>query len=224
MDNYLWNSKRGMYFDYDTVTQRRTTHECVTTLWPIWAGSASPSQVASLVSNALPKFEVHGGLAVSSKRSADRRPQLEPSHQWDYPYGWAPHQMLAWGGLVRYGYSDIAERLAYKWVSMILKAFVDFDGIIAEKYNVVEEHNSHKVDAEYGNQGSDFRGQGREGFGWTNASYLYGLSILSDRAKQAISRLVSYSVFKEATSSDCTLHEESEIIDSDDEDCSGTPT
>ena len=43
--------------------------------------------------------------------------------------------MLAWVGLERYGYHDDAHRLAYHWLFMI-KVFVDYHGIVAEKYDV----------------------------------------------------------------------------------------
>lgn len=66
--------------------------------------------------------------------------------------GWAPQQILAWVGLQRYGYVDESQRLAYKWLYMITKAFVDFSGVIVEKYDVTRPQDPHKVEAEYGNQ------------------------------------------------------------------------
>lgn len=78
--------------------------------------------------------------------------------------GWAPQQMLAWFGLEKYGYQDITRRLAYRWLYMITKAFVDYNGVVVEKYDVTRAHTDpHRVDAEYGNQGLDFRGVAREG-------------------------------------------------------------
>ena len=60
--------------------------------------------------------------------------------------------MLAWGGFLRYGFEEEAERLAYKWLYMITKAFVDFNGIVVEKYDVTRPIDPHKVDAEYGSE------------------------------------------------------------------------
>lgn len=34
--------------------------------------------------------------------------------------GWAPQQILAWTGLLRYGFDEEAERLAYKWLYMVV--------------------------------------------------------------------------------------------------------
>ena len=42
-----------------------------------------------------------------------------PNRQWDYPFGWAPHQMVAWRGLSLYGHIDFARRLAYRWLYTI---------------------------------------------------------------------------------------------------------
>lgn len=163
MDMYLWDAEKGMYFDYDTVKQKRTTYETATTFWAMWAGLASPQQAADLVQKALPRFEAFGGLVSGTEESRGRVGLDRPNRQWDYPYGWAPQQMLAWTGLLRYNYQDEAERLAYKWLYMITKAFVDFNGVVVEKYDVTRPIDPHRVDAEYGNQGIDFKGAPREG-------------------------------------------------------------
>lgn len=163
MDKYLWSEAKGMYFDYDTVAQRQATYESATTFWPMWAGLSSPRQAAILVTKALPKFEVYGGLVAGTEESRGVVGTDRPNRQWDYPYGWAPQQMLAWVGLIRYGYQEEAERLAYKWLFMITKAFVDFSGVVVEKYDVTRPVDPHRVEAEYGNQGGDFRGVAREG-------------------------------------------------------------
>ena len=163
IDRYLWNPKEGLYFDYDTVKCERTSYETATTFWALWAGVASPSQAMKLVSIALPKFEEYGGLVSGTEKSRGEVSVARPNRQWDYPFGWAPQQILAWTGLIRYGHEEDAQRLAYKWVYMITKAFFDFNGVVVEKYNVTRPIDPHKVDAEYGNQGSDFKGVAKEG-------------------------------------------------------------
>ena len=163
IDKYLWNESKGMYFDYDTIKKEQTSYESATTFWAMWAGLSTPRQAASLVINALPKFEVFGGLVSGTEESRGITGLSRPNRQWDYPYGWAPQQMLAWTGFLRYGYQEEAERLAYKWLYMVTKAFVDFNGVVVEKYDVTRPIDPHKVDAEYGNQGSDFKGVAREG-------------------------------------------------------------
>ncbi len=163
MDKYLWNEKKGMYFDYDTVKKEQCTYESCTTFWALWAGVATPMQAARLVSVALPLFEEKGGLVSGTEESRGPISLNRPNRQWDYPYGWAPQQMLAWAGLKRYHYELEANRVAYKWLFMITKAFVDFNGVVVEKYDVTRTIDPHRVDAEYGNQGLDFKGVAKEG-------------------------------------------------------------
>jgi alpha,alpha-trehalase len=111
IDKYLWNGDKGMYFDYDTVKKERCTYESATTFWALWAGVASPAQAARLVASALPLFEAQGGLVSGTEESRGAVGLDRPNRQWDYPYGWAPQQMLAWTGLRRYGYEEDAQRL-----------------------------------------------------------------------------------------------------------------
>ena len=98
------------------------------------------------------------------------------ARQWDYPYGWAPHQMLAWQGLKNYGLDRDAARLAYRWLYTIAKNARDYNGTITEKYNVVT--GSHDVFVEYGNVGTKFAYIATEGFGWMNASFEVGMNFV----------------------------------------------
>lgn len=226
MMKYLWNEKEGMFFDYDTVKKEQCTYESCTTLWPLWAGVLNTTQAAILVRSALPRFEAFGGLLAGTEKSRGEVGLDRPNRQWDYPYGWAPQQILAWNGLKRYGFQEEAQRLAYKWLFMITKAFVDFNGVVVEKYDVTRPIDPHRVDAEYGNQGLDFKGVATEGyvidfcthissllfsllkiqfhanakfrFGWVNASYICGLSLLSSGHKRALGTLTPYDTFIKA--------------------------
>lgn len=121
IDKFMWDEAQGMYFDYDTVKKQRTTYESATTFWAMWAGVATPRQAASLVVSALPKFECFGGLVSGTEESRGKIGLDRPNRQWDYPFGWAPQQILAWGGLTKYGYVDEAQRLSYKWLYMVIK-------------------------------------------------------------------------------------------------------
>lgn len=198
IDKYLWNKQDGMYYDYDTVKKQQCKYESCTTFWALWAGVSTPAQAAAMVEKALPKFEALGGLLSGTKESRGELGLDRPNRQWDYPYGWAPQQMLAWTGLYRYGYVEDAERLAYKWLFMMTKAFVDYNGVVVEKYDVTRPIDPHRVDAEYGNQGLDFKGVAKEGFGWVNASYVYGLQFLGQHMRRALGTLSPYERFEQA--------------------------
>ncbi|KAF9068956.1 trehalase-domain-containing protein [Rhodocollybia butyracea] len=180
IDKYLWNESKSLYFDYDTAQEQQILYESVTSLWSLWAGCASEEQAWKLVTQSLKKFEVLGGLI-----SLDR-----PNRQWDYP---PPHQIMAWVGLERYGYLEDAQRLAYRFLYMMTTAFVDFNGVVPEKFDAVKL--SHLVDAEYGNQGIDFKLVPREGFGWMNAAYQVGLSFLNSHMRRAVAACTSPEVF-----------------------------
>ena len=163
IDKYLWNEQAGMYFDYNTAKREQCNYESATTFWALWAGVSTPKQAAAMVTKALPRLEAFGGLLSGTEESRGEIGLERPNRQWDFPYGWAPQQILAWTGLYRYGFNEEAERLAYKWLFMITKAFVDFNGVVVEKYDVTRPIDPHRVDAEYGNQGLDFKGVAKEG-------------------------------------------------------------
>jgi alpha,alpha-trehalase len=199
IDKLLWNEEKGMYFDYDTVKKEQTKYECATTFWPMWAGVATPRQAAVIVKEALPKLEHFGGLLSGTEESRGPISLDRPSRQWDYPYGWAPQQMLAWVGLQRYGFEEECQRLCYRWLYMVTKSFVDYNGVVVEKYDVTRRSDPHKVDAEYGNQGADFKGVAREGFGWVNASYVLGLTMVNAHMRRALGAMTEWDVYLKAT-------------------------
>lgn len=199
MDRYMWSEEDGIYFDYDTVKQVRTEYESATTFWAMWAGVATTKQASLMVIKGLPKFELFGGLVSGTEKSRGKVGLSRPNRQWDFPFGWAPHQILAWIGFQRYNFQEEAERLAYRWCYMVTKAFVDFNGIVVEKYDLTRPADPQRVEAEYGNQGADFKGVPREGFGWVNASYILGVSILSAHQRRALGTLTDWETFARAT-------------------------
>ncbi|EDP44851.1 hypothetical protein MGL_0658 [Malassezia globosa CBS 7966] len=184
VDAYCWNEGKGLYYDYNLRKGEQSLYESVTSFWTMWSGMASPDQAARMMRLSLRKFEVTGGLVTGTEESRGPVSLSRPNRQWDYPYALPPHQMLAWEGLKRYGYMDDARRLAYRWLYMITTAFVNFNGLVPEKFDAVAL--SHLVNAEYGNQGTQFAYVPREGFGWTNASFQVGLTYLSSHMRKAV--------------------------------------
>ncbi|WP_016989513.1 trehalase family glycosidase [Flavobacterium sp. ACAM 123] len=185
MDELCWSEAAGMYFDYDFVNHKQSSFEAATTFFPLWAGLCSESQAKKIVEVALPQFIQSGGITGSTKVSVIPLQALQ--RQWDYPFGWAPHQMLLWKGLLNYGYFDKVQEMTYRWLWLVTKNAVEYNGTIPEKFNL--ETSSHKVFAEYGNVGTEFDYISKEGFGWVNASYQYGLQILNDELKAKLSTL-----------------------------------
>lgn len=196
MDELCWNEDSGMYFDYDFINKKQFQFESATTFFPLWANLCSKEQAKKLVEIALPKFIKSGGITGSTQAAAAKFPHDGPQRQWDYPFGWAPHQMLLWQGLINYNYLDKAQEMVYRWLWLITKNAVEYNGTIPEKFDL--EISSHKVFAEYGNVGTEFDYIAKEGFGWVNASYQFGLTVLVEGYKSELNKLTSpEELFKE---------------------------
>jgi alpha,alpha-trehalase len=193
---YLWDDRSGMFFDYDLSGKRRYPYVSATTFYPLWACQKedprtrllTKDQAARLVSSALPQLEMPGGIAASAEQSRGPLSASRPARQWDFPYGWPPHQMIIWEGMQKYGFDNVARRLAYRWLYAITRNAADYNGTIPEKMDVVKR--SHQVFAEYGNVGTTFSYITREGFGWMNASYQVGLGILPKDLMDYLERLI----------------------------------
>jgi len=188
IDHFLWNPGKSLFYDFNAKDFKQSSYESVTAFWSLWAGLASQEQAEKLVVNSLSKFEVPGGLVACTEASRGEISLVRPNRQWDYPAAWAPHQILAWVGLERYGFTQESQRTAYRWLYMMTKAFVDYNGVVPEKYDAIALN--HLVHAEYGNQGVDFKMVPREGFGWCNTSYQLGLKFLNDFQRRALGVLV----------------------------------
>lgn len=187
MNKYLWNVEKGSFFDYNFMTKSQTGFESATNFYPLWAEMCSKEQAEKSVKNLMKFYKAKGGILATSKASVAHIGANQPQRQWDYPNGWAPHQMMIWRGLLNYGFEKEAQELIYRWLWMITRNAVDYNGTIPEKYDVVA--CTHKVYAEYGNVGTEFDYITTSGFGWMNGSYQLGLSLLKDELKQQLDLL-----------------------------------
>ena len=167
IQTYLWDAKRGLYFDYDFEKQLQSSYEYVTTFLPLWAGLATPEQARDIMKN-LAVFEKPGGLVMSPHESGG---------QWDYPYAWAPNQLLADEGIRRYGFKEEADRTSYEFLSTVAENFRR-DGTIREKYNAVTRSSETQVTAGYH--------MNIVGFGWTNGVFL---ALLNELPQASVARL-----------------------------------
>jgi alpha,alpha-trehalase len=165
IDEYLWDEKAGLYFDYNFETKKRRPYEFATTFYPLWAGVASPRQAARVV-RSLPRFEAAGGILTSTQTTGN---------QWDAPFGWAPIQLLAVEGLRRYGYHADADRIARKFIALVTKEFEEH-GTIVEKYDVKRRESDVAADIRFGYSAN------QAGFGWTNGAFVELLAGLERKA------------------------------------------
>jgi alpha,alpha-trehalase len=164
VNRYLWDPAAGLYFDYNFATGRRRPYPFATTFYPMWAGLASPEQARRIVAN-LPRFEAPGGILTSTEASGS---------QWDAPFGWAPLQIIAVSGLRRYGYQTHADRIARKFVSLVVQDF-GAHGVIVEKYDVQRRSSDLAAGLRFGYSSNEV------GFGWTNAAVVDLLTGLGRR-------------------------------------------
>ena len=188
MGIFMWNEERGQYFDYNIKTKEQTHFESASNYLPLWAGVVSVKDVQKIIESLMQDLKEKGGIAGSSRKMNAQVPKDAVQRQWDYPNGWAPHQMMIWKGLENYGFETEMQELIYRWLWMITRNAVDYNGTIPEKYDVVA--CTHKVYAEYGNVGTEFDYITTSGFGWMNASYQYGLSLLTSDLRNKLDRLI----------------------------------
>ncbi|MBL7471982.1 trehalase family glycosidase [Robertkochia sediminum] len=188
MNKYMWDEEKGGFFDYNVLAGKRTDFESATNYIPLWSELATPEQAVVMLERLQATLVEHCGVASTSKESVAKYASNDVQRQWDYPNGWAPHQMMIWTGLRNYGFDEKAEELAYRWLWMITKNAVDYNGTIPEKYDVVS--CTHKVYAEYGNVGTEFDYITTSGFGWMNASYQLGLEMISSELKEDLDALL----------------------------------
>ncbi|KKT74286.1 MAG: hypothetical protein UW69_C0041G0003 [Microgenomates group bacterium GW2011_GWA2_44_7] len=180
MNKYLWDDKRGYYFDYDLDLKRKNTdYFGLTGFMPLWTGAASEEQ-AALVNNYLPSFKTPFGLTTATKNSAPpkkvsaqiaalldkanlppivlpRINDLFKPKQWDYPNIWAPLEYFALAGLVKNGNAEQASKVMKDILSTLAKYY--------KKYKTLPE----KINGLTGDTGGSFHYKDQAGFGWTNA-------------------------------------------------------
>ncbi len=161
INQFLWDEEAGLYFDYNFRTGKRRLYEYATTFYPLWAGIASPEQAKRVWQN-LAKFEEAGGILTSTHVSGN---------QWDAPFGWAPLNLMAVEGLLRYGYEADAKRIAGNFLIMAVQEF-NQTGTLVEKYDVCACSANVSDEIFFGYSSNEI------GFGWTNGVILELLKIL----------------------------------------------
>ncbi|KAJ3037755.1 alpha,alpha-trehalase nth1 [Rhizophlyctis rosea] len=181
IDKYLWNKDENLFYDFDCALNEPSTYHTVTCLWALWAGHASQQQADKMVPRVMELFEVVGGLLCGTEESRGHITPDRPDRQWDYPYGWAPHQILGWSGLQNYGFRDDARRLAYRWLYTIVKSFVDFNGAVPHKFDVVGM--VHQIEATVGNFAEALN---ESMSGVVAASFKVGISYMTPELKHAL--------------------------------------
>lgn len=149
-----YNFQTALCTEYDIPKHRN--YVFATAFYPLWTGVASTEQAAEVVKHVYPRLITSNGLMTSPRYTGS---------QWDAPFAWAPLQVLAVRGLIRYGYIKEALAIAKGFLNTVERGFAE-TGKIFEKYDMSDgSHNtSSKIDKGYS--------VNVEGFGWTNSAVL----------------------------------------------------
>lgn len=145
---YCWNTKTGIFHDYDFVHKELTKAVTLATVFPLFSGIATQPQSDHIAKGIKKYFLKSGGLVTTT---------LTTGEQWDAPNGWAPLHYVAVQGLRRYGHTELADEIRNRWMDTNLALF-DRSGKFVEKYDMVHPHNE--------GGGGEYTLQ--DGFGWTN--------------------------------------------------------
>ena len=158
LNSFCWDSKDGVYNDYDWVKEQQTSAKTLAMVYPLFFKMASKEQ-ANDISDYIEKYFLKPGGVVTSTSHTNQK--------WDAPNGWAPLQWLTVVGLKNYGHNSLAHTIAERWVSLNERVYAN-TGKFVEKYNV--EYMRLKA------AGSEYPLQ--DGFGWSNGVYLAFNSML----------------------------------------------
>lgn len=129
MEQLFWSEERGYYFDYDASNDAHSPAITAAAFSMLWNGTAPPERAARM-REALRFLETDHGVLATDKQHLGR------PFQWDYPFGWPPHQFIVVHGLLNYGYEEDAVRIARKYLSLLGSVF-ERTGHLWEKYDVV---------------------------------------------------------------------------------------
>ncbi len=152
IEQYLWNGESEWYEDRNWTTGELTGYRTLAGMYPLFVGLTTDDHAAALARTLEEEFLAPGGLRTSLKRTGQ---------QWDAPNGWPPLQWMAFAGLERYGYEDLATDVRMRWMDNNERVYENVDKMV-EKYNV------ENITLEAG--GGEYPVQ--DGFGWTNGVYL----------------------------------------------------
>lgn len=179
MKKYMWNEKKGFFFDYDYKNDLQSEFYSLAGFVPMWAKLATYEEAKKMVKK-LPLFETDYGLVIGAKESLPPKlkfnqvpeafrltidEMLRPK-QWDYPHIWSPLEYLTVIGLLRYGFVEEATRIMKKAVKANINIF--------KKYGALLE----KIDATTGEKPETFWYPAQLGFGWTNAVFYRYVKLL----------------------------------------------
>lgn len=147
--HWLWNEKEGAFFDCDWERNQQRENLTAATVVPLFTKTADASQAQRVAGVIESRLLAPGGMSTTEISGSGQ--------QWDRPNGWAPLQWMAVMGLTNYGYHELAECIAHRWLTVVSELY-RAENKLLEKY-VLRPTTEHATGGEYPLQ---------DGFGWTN--------------------------------------------------------
>ena len=173
IDQHLWDEEAGTYRSLHLETRQHSRGIGFTAFAPLFAGIASPRQAQRVLQATQPLLR-RGGVAGSTR--------FDSLQQWDGDNGWAPAQLMAVRGLLRYGFDTAACGIARCWIEALTTVFERHGGFF-ERINVETLDLPLRKGHQYPVQ---------EGFLWTNSSFVWmATEVLGHRLIQIPGRRTS---------------------------------
>ncbi len=145
----LWSVEDDLFLDFNVVTQKFSTYKSLASVYPMYAKLATKDQAEKTV-RFIEQIELEYGFAAGENKTVWHM-------QWDYPKVWAPLQVILYEALHNYGYTELAKRVATKYINLVEKQYAE-TGELWEKYDgITGGHPSSAVPMT----------------GWTAGAYLY---------------------------------------------------
>ena len=163
INKYLWDHELQFFVDYDFVEGESTGVVSLAGVYPLFFNMATKAQAKEVKDRIDNQLLADGGFLSTLNLTGQ---------QWDAPNGWAPLQWITINGLYNYGYYDLGNTGARRWLNRNNEVYRS-TGKMMEKYNV-SDIGLLAGGGEYALQ---------DGFGWTNGVALALEKIMADEKK-----------------------------------------
>ena len=155
INEYCWDEDTGFYKDFNFHEGLPSLVDTLAAVFPLYVGIASKEQAARVADVLRKDFLEPGGLVTT---------HINGGQQWDAPNGWAPLQWVAIQGLRRYGFDDLANEIATRWLTLN-------ENVFSRAHKFVEKYDVSSTGADGGGIGGGGEYVPQDGFGWTNGVY-----------------------------------------------------
>lgn len=161
INQYLWDEEDQFYIDYDFVASKKTGVLSLAGAYPLFFNVADKAKAAPVAQRLENNFYKSGGFVSTLN---------DTGQQWDYPNGWAPLQYITINGLYNYGFHDLGNEAASRWLKRNEQVYLA-TGKMMEKYDV--------INTELLAGGGEYPLQ--DGFGWTNGVALAFMKVFEEK-------------------------------------------